>query len=106
MRPTATPPLRSAGEDGCPPPRNPLLPHATMGGVWNAAPGDGRSESGLQLHLLSESRVRTDVLPRGTPPSPLRPWAGPGLRGLGAAAGDPAHTCTSPPPCARGRRPI
>src|SRR2546426_12788541 len=24
-----------------------------MGGVWNAAPGDGRSESGLQLHLVS-----------------------------------------------------
>src|SRR3989442_15524408 len=24
-----------------------------MGGVWYAAPGDGRSESGLQLHLLS-----------------------------------------------------
>src|SRR5256886_17389774 len=24
-----------------------------MGGVWNAARGDGRSESGLQLHLLS-----------------------------------------------------
>src|SRR5256885_1404272 len=24
-----------------------------MGGAWNAAPGDGRSESGLQLHLLS-----------------------------------------------------
>src|SRR2546422_1015994 len=24
-----------------------------MGGVWNAAPGDGRGESGPQLHLLS-----------------------------------------------------
>src|SRR3989442_15285023 len=23
-----------------------------MGGVWNAAPGDGRSKSGLQLHLV------------------------------------------------------
>src|SRR3989449_11624576 len=23
-----------------------------MGGVWNAAPGDGRNKSGLQLHLV------------------------------------------------------
>src|SRR6266581_1290902 len=28
------------------------LPRATMGGVWNAAPGDGRNKSGLQLHLV------------------------------------------------------
>src|SRR2546425_12217728 len=34
-------------------PAEPLLPHATMGGVWYAALGDGRSESGLQLHLVS-----------------------------------------------------
>src|SRR2546428_12668134 len=98
MRPTATPPLRSAGEDGCPPPRNPLLPHATMGGVWHAAPGDGRSESGLQLHLLSESRGGADVLPRGTPPPPMPPWGAPGIRRLGAGGGDPAHTFTPAPP--------
>src|SRR2546428_10929417 len=102
MRPTATPPLRSAGEDGCPPPRNPLLPHATMGGVWNAARGDGRSESGLQLHLLSESRGRTDVLPRGTPPPPIRPGGGPGIRRLGTAGGNPACTYPSAPPRPRG----
>src|SRR5438132_14047266 len=67
-----------------------------MGGVWYAALGDGRSESGLQLHLLSESRVRTDVLPRGTPSSHMRPWEASGMRGLGAAG--VIRATSSPPP--------
>jgi len=59
--------------------------------------GTGRSESGLQLHLLSESRVRTDVLPRGTPSSHMRPWEASGMRRLGTAGVNPAYSYTSSP---------
>src|SRR5256885_4703947 len=64
--------LKCAGKDACPPPRTPLPPSATPGGDWGLAPGDGRNESGLRLHIVLRARERTHVLSRETPSCEMR----------------------------------
>src|ERR1700716_3603892 len=66
-----------AGEDRCPPPRDPLLSSATMGGDWKVArwvTAGVNPASGSTRSYGNQSPVRTDVLPRGTPSSPQPRW--------------------------------
>src|SRR5690348_12460705 len=75
-----------AGEDCGPPPRNPLLGAACDDcRRLVARAGDSRNESGLDARpAFLMARVRTAVLPRGTPSWGLRAttagvwWHGPG----------------------------
>ena len=57
--------MKGAGEDSRPPPRNPLLSSATLGGVVSWTHGDGRDKPGLAATLVGAGEDSRP--PRGTP---------------------------------------